>query len=82
MEQHHTARVGLQDLTKLLSGWMRIRAEGRPPTTAATPDLTMRIVASLPHSISYATNAMLRPKIKVISVDGKATTDAAYALKR
>ena len=59
----------------------RIRAEGMPPTTAATPDLAMRIVASLAHTVSYGTKAMLNPKVKAISVDGKSAADGGYALK-
>jgi hypothetical protein len=59
----------------------RIRAEGMPPTTATTPELAVRIVASLPNSITYATKSMLNPKVRALTVDGKAAGGAGYALK-
>jgi hypothetical protein len=60
----------------------RIRAEGMPPTTAATPELAVRIVASLANSISYATKSMLNTKVKAVTIDGKAAGEAGYPLKR
>jgi hypothetical protein len=60
----------------------RIRDEGKPPTTASTPDLAIRIAASLANAISYGTPAMLNPKVKALTVDGKSATQPGYALKR
>lgn len=59
----------------------KIRDVGRPPTTAGNSDLAVRIVASLPNAISYATRAMITPKVKALTVDGKASNDSGYALK-
>lgn len=60
---------------------VKIRDDGKPPTTAGTSELAVRIVASLPNSISYATRTMLSPKVKVLTVDGKSATDAGYGLR-
>ena len=60
----------------------RIRGEGMPPTTAASAELAVRIAASLPNAITYATKSMLNPKVKVITVDGKGADQAGYPLKR
>jgi hypothetical protein len=59
----------------------RIRDDGRPPTTAGNSELAVRIVASLPNAVSYATRPMLSPKVKVLTVDGKSAGDAGYRLK-
>lgn len=60
---------------------VKIRDDGKPPTTAGTSELALRIVASLPNAISYTTRAMLSPKVKVLTLDGKSATDAGYGLK-
>ena len=57
-------------------------ATSRTPTTASTPELAVRIVASLANSITYANKALLNPKVKVVTVDGKAATDPKYPVKR
>lgn len=59
---------------------VRIRDEGKPPTTAASADLAVRITASLANTISYATEAELMPKVKVLTVDGKSAKDPGYPL--
>jgi hypothetical protein len=59
---------------------VKVRDSGKPPTTAATSELAVRIVASLPNAISYATRPMLSPKVKVLTVDGKSATQPGYAL--
>lgn len=60
----------------------RIRGQGAPPTTAATPELAVRIVASLPGAISYATQGMLSSKVKAVTVGGKSAKDPGYPIKR
>jgi len=60
---------------------VKIRDDGKPPTTAGTSELAVRIVASLPSSISYAPRSLLNPKVKVLTIDGKSATDADYPLK-
>jgi hypothetical protein len=58
----------------------RIRDEGKPPTTAGTPELAVRVVAALFGTVSYATQDMLNPKIKVLTVDGKSAAQPGYGL--
>jgi hypothetical protein len=60
----------------------RIRAEGNPPTTASSPEIAVRIAASLANAITYGSEGMLNPKVKVITVNGKSAKDAAYPIKR
>lgn len=60
----------------------RIRDEGNPPTTASTPELALRIAASLANSITYSSKALLNPKVKALSIDGKAAGAAGYALNQ
>ncbi|MEY4513353.1 MAG: hypothetical protein RLZZ450_5475 [Pseudomonadota bacterium] len=60
---------------------MRIRDEGKPPTTASSSELAQRIAASLPGAITYANKALLNAKLKVLTIDGKAAGQAGYALK-
>lgn len=57
----------------------RIRDEGKPPTTASTPDIAVRVAASLAGAITYASKAMLNPKLKVLTVDKKSVGQAGYA---
>jgi hypothetical protein len=60
----------------------RIRDEGNPPTTASTPELALRIAASLASSITYSSKALLNPKVKALTIDGKAAGAAGYALNQ
>lgn len=60
----------------------RIRAEGNPPTVASSPELAVRIAASLANAITYANEGMLNPKVKVLSINGKSAKDSAYPLNR
>jgi hypothetical protein len=60
----------------------RIRDEGNPPTTASTPELALRIAASLANSITYSSKALLNPKVKALTIDGKAAGAAGYALNQ
>ena len=61
---------------------MRIRDEGKPPTTASSSELAQRIAASLPGAVTYAEKSLLNAKLKVLTVDGKAAGQAGYALHR
>jgi hypothetical protein len=58
----------------------RIRDEGSPPTTVA-PEMAVRVAASLPGAVTYATKAMLNPKLKVLSVEGKHASQPGYPLR-
>jgi len=60
---------------------MRIRDEGKPPTTASSPAIAMRIAASLAGALTYSEKALLNAKLKVLTVDGKAAGQAGYPFK-
>jgi hypothetical protein len=60
---------------------MRIRDEGKPPTLASSPELALRIAASLPGALTYGDKTMLNAKVKVLTVDGKAAGQPGYAIK-
>lgn len=62
---------------------MRIRDQGKPPTTASTPELALRIAGALDGAITYTTKSALPAKsaLKVLSVDGTAAGQPAYALQ-
>jgi hypothetical protein len=60
---------------------MRIRDEGRPPTTASSPAIAQRIAASLSGAITYSDSSLLNSKLKVLTVDGKAAGQAGYPVK-
>jgi hypothetical protein len=58
----------------------RIRDEGKPPTTASTPEIAVRVAASLAGAITYASKEMLNPKLKVLTVDKKSAGQPGYAV--
>jgi hypothetical protein len=58
----------------------RIRDEGMPPKSIPTAELAVRVVAAVPSAITYARRAMLNPKVKALSIDGKAAGEPGYAL--
>lgn len=58
----------------------RIRDEGAPPKTVPSPDLAVRIAASLPGAITYASQEMLNATVKALTVGGKAAGAAGYPL--
>ncbi|HKU42513.1 MAG TPA: hypothetical protein VJR89_30355 [Polyangiales bacterium] len=60
----------------------RIRDEGTPPTNAPTPELAVRVVATLNGAITYGSAAMLTPKVRALKIDGKAAGQHGYALAR
>ena len=61
---------------------MRIRDQGRPPTTASTPELALRIAAALSGAITYTTQSTPITKwpLKVLTVSNKAAGQAGYPL--
>ena len=64
----------------------RIRDEGAPPRVLQSPDLVLRVVASLPSAISYVAAtpnqvAVPGPGLRVLSVDGKSSVDGGYLLR-
>lgn len=62
---------------------MRIRDQGRPPTTASTPELAVRIAAALAGAITYTTPSAIPGKlpVKVLTIDGKSAGQPGYPLK-
>lgn len=60
----------------------RIRDQGRPPTTASTPELALKIVGVLAGAITYATRAQLGTRaLKVLTIDAVPAGQRGYALE-
>lgn len=59
----------------------RIRDEGKPPTTAPSAEIAIRIAASLAGAVTYGTRSMLNPKVKIVTVDGKTADQPDYAFR-
>lgn len=60
----------------------RIRGSAQPPRTLASAELAVRVVASFPGAITYTDASLLRPDLKVLTIDGKSPTDRDYLLSR
>jgi len=58
----------------------RIRDEGSPPKTVPSPELAVRITASLPGAITYCTQELVNASVKVLTVGGKAPGASGYPL--
>lgn len=58
----------------------RIRDEGLPPRTLPSPEMAVRVVASLPNAITYIDSKTASSGIRVLRVDGKLSTDPGYLL--
>ena len=58
----------------------RIRDEGTPPKTVPTPELAVRLAASVPGIITYATPDLVNAAVKVLTVGGKAPGQPGYPL--
>jgi ABC-type phosphate transport system substrate-binding protein len=56
----------------------RIRGEGQPPRTVPSPELAVRVVASLPGAITYVSPSQVTTNVRVLTVDGKAHTAPDY----
>ena len=60
---------------------MRIRDQGRPPTTASTPELAIRIASALAGAVTYASPSAPRKwPVKVLTVEGRAAGQPGYPL--
>jgi hypothetical protein len=61
----------------------RIRDQGRPPTTASTPELALKIVAVLAGAVTYTTKSALtgRSPVKVLTIDGASAGQLGYPLQ-
>jgi hypothetical protein len=61
--------------------WIDQRIRGlQAPRTSTTPDMTVRVVASLPGAVAYVRESRLTPAVKVLRVDGRLPADAGYVL--
>jgi hypothetical protein len=58
----------------------RIRDQSGPPKTVPSVELALRLVLSLPGGITYAPPALVTPKHKVLTVDGKLSGQKGYLL--
>lgn len=58
----------------------RIRDEGSPPKMVPSPELAVRITASVPGALTYATQDMVNATVRVVTVGGKAPGTAGYPL--
>lgn len=59
---------------------MRIRDRGKPPRTAPTHALAIKVVTALPGAISYVAAGELPREVRVLSLDGKRPGEPAYPL--
>jgi hypothetical protein len=59
----------------------RIRDESPPPRTIPSPELALRIVASLPGAITYVYPELLNSTVRALTVEGKSPGQPGYLLK-
>ena len=58
----------------------RIRDEGAPPKTVPTPELAVRLTASVPGIITYGTQDLVNASVRVLTIGGKAPGQPGYPL--
>jgi hypothetical protein len=56
----------------------RIRVEGRAPTAVPSAEVAIRVVAAMPGAITYLATERTLPTIRVLTIDGKRSTDPGY----
>ena len=80
--QFDRAVLGLEP-TQVGAFWIdrRIRDESPPPRTIPSPELALRIVASLPGAITYVYPEMLNGTVHPVTVEGKSAGQPGYLLK-
>jgi hypothetical protein len=59
----------------------RIRDQPPPPRTIPSQELALRVVASLPGTISYVYQNLVNASVRVITIDGKASGQPGYLLQ-
>jgi hypothetical protein len=59
----------------------RIRDQPGPPKTVPSVDLALRLTMSLPGAITYVPPELVNPKVKTLSIGGKAPGQAGYPLQ-
>jgi len=67
---------------EVASYWIdrKIRGQSGAPKAVGSPDLVQKVVSKVDHSIAYVRLDQVRPEVRVIAIDGKLPTDAAYQL--
>ena len=67
---------------QMASYWIdrKIRGQSGAPKAVGSPDLVQKVISKVEHSISYVRLEQVRPEVRVIAIDGKLPTDAAYQL--
>lgn len=81
-QQFDRAVLGLEP-SQVGAFWIdrRIRDESPPPRTIPSPELALRIVASLPGAITYVYPELLNATVRALTVEGKSPGQPGYLLK-
>lgn len=59
----------------------RIRSAAQAPRTIGTPELAVRVIASLPGAITYVRESKADRTVRVLSIEGKSPEDEDYLLR-
>lgn len=67
---------------QVASYWIdrKIRGQSGAPKAVGSAELVQKVVSKVDHSIAYVRLDQVRPEVRVIAVDGKLPSDAAYQL--
>jgi ABC-type phosphate transport system substrate-binding protein len=67
---------------QVASYWIdrKIRGQSGPPKAVGSAELVQKVVSKINHSIAYVRLDQVRPEVRVIAIDGKLPSDAAYQL--
>jgi hypothetical protein len=59
----------------------RIRDQPGPPKAVPSIDLALRLTMSLPGAITYVPPELVNPKVRALTIDGKAAGERGYPLE-
>jgi len=67
---------------QVASYWIdrKIRGQSGAPKAVGSAELVQKVVSKVDHSIAYVRLDQVRPEVRVIAIDGKLPSDAAYQL--
>lgn len=67
---------------QIASYWIdrKIRGQSGAPKAVGSAELVQKVVSKIDHSIAYVRLDQVRPEVRVIAIDGKLPSDAAYQL--
>jgi hypothetical protein len=67
---------------QVASYWIdrKIRGQSGAPKAVGSGELVQKVVSKVEHSIAYVRLDQVRPEVRVIAIDGKLPSDAAYQL--